>query len=145
MNASPSSKGPGRVADGSPRRLLVVDGAEEPRRAVAEYFAARGYDVIVASDGRDALALTISREVDVIIMNATLPGLEGYEAAPILRKISPRARVILTVEADADARPRESQRAERFRCFPKPVNLEALAEAIEETGPAPDQDGEDRA
>jgi CheY-like chemotaxis protein len=125
--------------EGKNPRLMVADDAAESRTAIADYFLARGYEVILAMDGVQALAQTIRRGVDVIIMSATLPGLEGYEAAAILRKIDPRIQIILTAGADIEGRPRESRRTERFRCFPKPLNLEAIAGAIQaraaESGP----------
>jgi DNA-binding NtrC family response regulator len=113
-------------------RLMVVDEAEDSRAAIARYFAARGWEVAVAARAVDALAQGLAHAVDVVIMNATLPGLEGYEAAAILRKISPGVSVILTVGPDADAHPRESQRRETFRCFPKPLDLDAIARAVED-------------
>jgi len=119
------------VEQGSARRLMVVDSAAETRQAVAEYFRARGYEVGVASGGVEALALIFKERVDVVIMNAVLGDLEGYETAAIIRRISPRVRVVLTMETAAEAPSRERLRTERFRCFPKPLDLEAVASAIE--------------
>jgi CheY-like chemotaxis protein len=134
------------MIQGARPRLLVVDDAAESREVIAEYFGARGYEVLVAADGVEALAQTITGGVDVIIMHATLPGLEGYEAAPILRKINPRVQIILTAGAEVEGRPRESQRTERFRCFPKPLNLEEIAGTIEKgaawSGPEVEHKGE---
>jgi CheY-like chemotaxis protein len=113
-------------------RLMVVDEAEESRAAIARYFSARGWDVVVATRAVDALAQSLAHAVDVVIMNATRPGLEGYEAAAMLRKISPGVSIILTVGPDADAHPRERQRHERFRCFLKPLDLDEIARAVEE-------------
>jgi CheY-like chemotaxis protein len=121
------------MTTGAGTRLMVVDAAEESRTAIARYFAERGWEVAVAARAVDALAQSLAHAVDVVIMNATLPGLEGYEAAAMLRKISPDVSIILTVGPDAEARPRESQRRERFRCFPKPLDLDAIARAVEET------------
>lgn len=131
MDTETASRRSNLVANGENPRLMVVDDAADSRAAIADYFLARGYEVILATDGVQALAQTIRRGVDVIIMSATLPGLEGYEAAAILRKINPRIQIILTAGADIEGRPRESQRTERFRCFPKPLNLEEIAGAIE--------------
>ncbi len=132
MDTETASRRSNLVANGENPLLMVADDAADSRAAIADYFLARGYEVILATDGVQALAQTIRRGVDVIIMSATLPGLEGYEAAAILRKINPRIQIILTAGADIEGRPRESQRTERFRCFPKPLNLEEIAGAIQE-------------
>lgn len=134
MHTDNAPRGSDLIMDGAPPRLMVVDDAAESRAEIADYFVARGYEVLVAVDGIEALAQTITRGVDVVIMNATLPGLEGYEAAAILRRINPRVQIILTAGADVERRPRESQRTERFRCFPKPLNLAEIAGAIEAGG-----------
>ncbi len=133
------------LEDPVPRRLLVVDSAEESRRTLADYFTARGYEVLVAADGLDALVQAIRRSVGTVIMSASLPGLEGYEAAGILRKLIPGVRIILTVEPDAQRHRRASRRRERFRCFAKPLELGALAAELESGGkvPALETDEED--
>lgn len=119
-------------------RLLVVDPREESRRRVADYFRARGYDILLAADGVEALVRTILPGVDVVIMSATLPGLEGYEAAAIVRRIRPRTRIILTSGADLEARPREREHREVFPCFPVPLDLDSIAQAIESAGQEPE-------
>ena len=134
MDANTAFRRSNLVTNRENPRLMVVDDAADSRTAIAEYFLARGYEVSLAADGIQALTQTITRGVDVIIMSATLPGLEGYEAAAILRRISPRVQIILTAGADVERRPRESQRTERFRCFPKPLNLAEIAGAIEASG-----------
>jgi CheY-like chemotaxis protein len=133
------ASGQGSVARATPPRLLVVDHHEESRVRVAEYFRARGYDVIVARDGVEAIACAVTHDVDAVVMNATLPGLEGYEAAAIVRRLRPEARIVLTTEGELDSRPRESERREVFRCFPAPLDLESMARVIghQRSGPDP--------
>jgi CheY-like chemotaxis protein len=119
---------------GPARSLMVAEGRPEFRRSIAEYFTARGWQVTVAGDGMAALAQAVTRPVDVVIVAAGLPGLDGwgYEAAALLKRLSPRARIILTTDADEDLQPRANEHLERFRCFPKPLNLASIARAIED-------------
>ena len=141
MNAHAAARNTHPVTQGCRPRLMVVDDAEDSRRALVDYFVARGYAVRVAMDGVEALTQSLAHAVDVIIMKAILPGLQGYEAASILRKITPQVHVILTMGADAEGQPRERQRTERFRCFPTPLNLAEIAGAVEGAwaGQAPDR------
>ncbi|HET7343117.1 MAG TPA: response regulator [Methylomirabilota bacterium] len=113
---------------------MVAESRTEFRRSIAEYFTARGWQVTVAGDGVAALAQAVTHPVDVVIVAAGLPGLDGwgYETAALLKRLSPRAQVILTTDADEDLQPRENEHLERFRCFPKPLNLESIARAIED-------------
>lgn len=140
-------------SQGHRTRILIVDAADATRSAIGDYFVARGFEVLRAADGVEAITRTLARPVDAVVMSLTLPGLEGYETAAILRQISPGVRIILTTEADVDARPRERRRTESFRCFPKPLDLEAIARAIGEAKAgsgepegreaAPDEEGEE--
>jgi CheY-like chemotaxis protein len=116
---------------------MVVDAADAPRAALSEYFASRGWEVILVADGVEAVTRSLAQPVDVVIMDVLLPGLDGVEAAAILRTLDPRIRIILTCDATAAPEPRERQRTESFRCFPKPLDIDALARAVDEASRGP--------
>jgi CheY-like chemotaxis protein len=138
MNVDLAS-GPGSdPARTSSPRLLVADHHEESRVRVAEYFRARGYEVVVATDGVEAIACAVTQGVDAVVMNATLPGLEGYEAAAIVRRLRPEAQIVLTTEGEFETRPQESERREVFRCFPAPFDLDSMARVIGHQRSGPD-------
>lgn len=113
-------------------RILIADEAEESRNDLARYFSARGWDVLLAAGGLEALSQSLAQHFDAIVMNTSLPGFEGYETAAVLRRIFPRIPIILTVGPDADVRPHESEHRQVFRCFPKPLDLAAVARAVDE-------------
>jgi two-component system, OmpR family, response regulator len=140
-NAAPRT--PDDIDPGKSQCLMVVDHAEESRAALAAYFSARGFSIVTAADGIQALSLAVSCHVDVVIMSATLPLLEGYEAAAILRRIDPRVQIILTMEPDVDVTPGESRHVESFRCFPKPFEPGDIARAIDEASTGARRPGED--
>lgn len=116
---------------GRGRRLMVVDAVEESRARLEAYFRGCGWQVVSAADGVSALALGLGRMVDAAVVSASLPGLEGYEAAVLLRRLSPGIRVVLTLDARTEG-PGERQHRERFRCFSLPVDLDSLARALDE-------------
>jgi DNA-binding response OmpR family regulator len=134
---------PGAARPGHAQCLMVVDHVEESRAALAAYFASRGYDVVTATDGVRALSVAVTRHVDVVIMSATLPILEGYEAAAILRRIDPTVQIILTMEPDPQVSPGESRHVESFRCFPKPFDIAEIARAVDESTAGAGRHGED--
>jgi CheY-like chemotaxis protein len=117
------------------RRLMVVDAVETSRSALAEHFRARGWEVAVAADGIDAVAQALTRPVDVVLLSTTLPDLDGYETAAILTRVTPRVRVVLTVDAESPAASRRRRSTSLVRCFLKPLDLDSLARAIEENRP----------
>lgn len=78
--------------------LLVVDPDEEARRRVAGIFSERGYRVLEADRGDSALQMVSHYAPDVMILEATLPGVHGFEVARQL-KFSDRysnIRIVMT-------------------------------------------------
>jgi CheY-like chemotaxis protein len=77
--------------------ILVVD--DEPYvlrvlRSILEYY---GYRVLVASDAVEALAVFRARpEIDLLIADVVMPGMNGPDLADALLEINPRLRVLFT-------------------------------------------------
>jgi two-component system KDP operon response regulator KdpE len=66
-------------------RVLVVDDDRAILRAMDVNLRARGYEVLLASDGRHALALAARRRPDVVVLDLGLPDLDGVEVIDGLR------------------------------------------------------------
>jgi CheY-like chemotaxis protein len=66
--------------------VLIVDDYVEGREVCAEYLAFRGFRVATAEDGEEAIAKTRSLRPDVIIMDLSLPRLDGWEASRRLKE-----------------------------------------------------------
>lgn len=66
------------------RRVLVVDDDPEFRFLHSELLKGFGYNVAVASDGVEALA-QISSTVDLVVMDASMPNMDGFEVARLVR------------------------------------------------------------
>ena len=76
--------------------LLVEDHALVRAGIRSLLDAATGIDVIgEARDGREALALMRDQVADVVVMDITMPGLNGLETTKRLKKIYPRTRVLM--------------------------------------------------
>jgi diguanylate cyclase (GGDEF)-like protein/PAS domain S-box-containing protein len=65
--------------------LLVVDDNELNRDALSRRLAQKGYDVMVAADGHEALALAGTRRFDLILLDVEMPGLSGLDVLAQLR------------------------------------------------------------
>jgi CheY-like chemotaxis protein len=66
-------------------RVLVVDDNDDNRELYAEFFAAEGFAVEQARDGKEALARVKEFVPDVVLMDLSLPVLDGWEATRILK------------------------------------------------------------
>jgi CheY-like chemotaxis protein len=89
--------------------VLIVDDYAEGREICAEYLAFRGYRVATAEDGLEAIEKALELLPDVILMDLSLPRLDGWEAS---RRIRADARtrhipiLALTAHALSSARRR---------------------------------------
>jgi CheY-like chemotaxis protein len=85
--------------------LLLVEDEEGLRIAVAKMLRKRGFSVIEAADGSVAreLFLNAKDEIDVILMDMTIPGMSSHEVIAEARRIRPDVKVILTSACSREA------------------------------------------
>jgi twitching motility two-component system response regulator PilH len=62
------------------RKILVVDDSPTDRQFLLETLARKGYQVVTAESGEDAIVKAKSEMPDVILMDVVMPGLNGYQA-----------------------------------------------------------------
>jgi CheY-like chemotaxis protein len=82
--------------------VLVVDDFRDGREMYAEYLAHEGFAVAEAEDGEEAVAKARGLLPDVILMDLSLPGIDGWEATRLL-KADPRTRHIRIIALTAHA------------------------------------------
>jgi CheY-like chemotaxis protein len=68
-------------------RVLVVEDASEIRQLLRVVLQAEGYDILEADNGVSAVELAASARPDAIIMDMSLPVLDGYQAAKRIRMV----------------------------------------------------------
>ena len=117
------------------RLVLVVDDEPEIRLLVQRTFQARGYAVETASDGAEAVEKAVAAVPDLVLLDAMLPRLHGFEACRRL-KADPRTRHVPVIMMTAIYRGwrfaqdvRESYGAEDY--VEKPFRLEDLLRRAE--------------
>ena len=81
-------------------RALVVDDEEHLARLVADYLARDGFTTQVALDGEHALEAARAARPDVVILDLTLPGIDGVEVCRQLRTFTDAYVIMLTARAE---------------------------------------------
>lgn len=95
MNTSPSAS--------SGYRALVVDDEVPLAKVVASYLEREHFEVTIAHNGVDALALARESDPDVVVLDLALPGIDGLEVCRQLRTFSDAYVVMLTArDAEVD-------------------------------------------
>jgi two-component system cell cycle response regulator DivK len=123
--------------------VLVVDDFDDNRAMYAVYLTYSGYEVIEAADGVEAVDMATRRLPDIIVMDLSLPLMDGWEATRRL-KGDPRTQHIPIVALTGHALAPHSRDAERAGCdafLAKPCLPEMLVEKVQElirpASPAP--------
>lgn len=78
-------------------RVLVVDDDAQMLRAVTNALSVRGYEVMAAGDGEIALSLAAEEELDLLLLDLGLPGIEGHEVIQRLRSWSELPVIVISV------------------------------------------------
>jgi two-component system response regulator MprA len=89
------------VPDTAKPRVLVVDDDRAVRDSLRRSLEFNGYDVALASDGAEALAVLGSSQPDVVVMDVMMPRLDGIETTRALRAAGHDVPVLVLTARDA--------------------------------------------
>jgi two-component system cell cycle response regulator DivK len=121
--------------EGTGKKILVVDDKEDSRVLVGKILRLRGYEVIGAGTGEDAVKMTQSELPDLILMDVRLPGgIDGLEATRRI-KAMPQLAHIPILAMTASVRPENEQRALDAGCsgfIRKPIDMDELPKQVAE-------------
>jgi DNA-binding response OmpR family regulator len=77
------------------QNILVVDDDQELRENICEILADAGFTVTPAASGEAALDCLEQQAFDVVLLDLIMPGMDGKEVLPLLKRQSPAVRVIM--------------------------------------------------
>ena len=114
-------------------RILLVEDNDMNRDMLGRRLARRGYEVLFAADGLDGVRQALTAKPDLILMDLSLPVMDGWQATRLLKaEPSTSAIPVIALTAHAMARDRESALAAGCDEFEtKPVELGRLIERME--------------
>jgi CheY-like chemotaxis protein len=121
--------------------VLIAEDQQDLRQLYAQHLTMSGFDVIEAGNGAEAIDLTSSRMPDVVLMDLSMPIIDGWEATKRLRADA-RTAHIPVVALTAHDGSGELERATSAGCnwfVPKPCPPDALITEIRRVLSAPRQ------
>jgi len=128
--AAAASSGPGR-------RILVVDDNVDGALTLAQVLQIQGHQVTVAHSGPAAIDMSAASDVDVVILDIGLPGMDGYSVARIMRGRPNTAKAML-IALTGYGQSEDIQKAMNAGFdshMVKPVDLDELSALIARTAP----------
>jgi two-component system, OmpR family, KDP operon response regulator KdpE len=84
--------------------ILVVDDEASMRKFIASNLRVRGYEVVTAADGTEALTIAAGQSLDLILLDICMPGPDGMQVLATLRRHSNVPVVIVSGLADKNDR-----------------------------------------
>ena len=114
-------------------KLLLVEDTEMNRDMLSRRLARKGFDVVCAVDGQQGLDLARQEKPDLILMDMSLPVLDGWEATRRL-KADPDLKALPVIALTAHAMASDEQKARQAGCDDydtKPIELQRLLGKIE--------------
>ena len=120
-------------ANGSDPLVLIVDDYEDNREMYSQYLQFAGMRVAEAANGKEALSKTTELMPDLIVMDLSLPGVDGWQATRMI-KDDPKTRDILVLALTGHALEGASEGAKAAGCdgfLTKPCLPEDLCREIQ--------------
>ena len=114
-------------------KILLVEDNEMNRDMLSRRLQRRGYEVVTAIDGESGLAMTVSEAPALVLMDMSLPGIDGWEATRRL-KADPSTRGIPVIALTAHAMAGDREKALAAGCDDfdiKPIDLDRLLGKIQ--------------
>ncbi|GMQ91643.1 MAG: response regulator [Gammaproteobacteria bacterium] len=113
-------------------RILVVEDNDMNRDMLSRRLSRKGFDVINAVDGQQGISLAIEESPDLILMDMSLPVMDGWEATRLL-KAKKQTRNIPIIGLSAHAMSGDKEKALNAGCDDyetKPVDFDKLLTKI---------------
>ncbi|HSU24257.1 response regulator [Comamonadaceae bacterium OTU4NAUVB1] len=126
-------------ANGSPRRVLVIDDSHTVRRSAEIFLAQGGCEVLLAADGFEGLARVADARPDIVFCDIQMPRLDGWRTRAIVRRhpdFHDLPMVMLSASDSAFEDPRGGE-AGAPEHLVKPFTGEQLLDAVRRLARAP--------
>jgi len=113
-------------------KLLLVDDEINFLQPIAERLMLKGFDVIAASNGKEAIASAEKDLFDVALVDFQMPGMDGNQVLKVLKERHKYLEIIMLTGHATIESAVESTKLGAFKYLEKPYNFDRLVEAIKE-------------
>ncbi len=112
-------------------KIMVVDDAAFMRHKCVKLLTSNGFDVVEATNGYEAIDLYAEHRPDVVLLDITMPDMDGLSALRELIRLDPAARIAMVTALDQQGITMEALKAGARGFVVKPFKPEKVLAAIE--------------
>lgn len=115
-----------------PRKILIVEDNEDNRELAVKVLRNKGFETVTAVDGEEAIEKAVSEKPDLILLDISLPKMDGYEVAKRLKSMEEFKEIpIVAFTAHAMKGDREKVIAAGFEGYiSKPINIREFPDQV---------------
>jgi len=124
-----TSNAAGAAAESTRRTLLIVDDEEGPRQSLRVVFK-DDYNLLLASNGQDAIELAQKRKIDAAVLDIRMTGMSGTEVLEKLKAIQPSIEVIMLTAYETIDTVRQALRLGACDYLNKPFDVPSIRKAV---------------
>jgi DNA-binding response OmpR family regulator len=111
-------------------RVLVVDDEPDFIELLREFLTAKGYEVIAASNGEEALRKVKEDRPHLILLDVRMPKMNGLEVLKQVREIDHEVGVIMVTAVNEEETGRQALKLGAFDYITKPLDLKYLERSL---------------
>ncbi len=113
-------------------KILVVDDESDIRLILSIILKKDGYNIIEASNGRECLQRIQETDLDLVILDIMMPGMDGWEVCRRIKEIMPQLCVLLLSAIGPEKDIKRSMEAGADRHLTKPIVKDEILSAVHE-------------
>jgi DNA-binding response OmpR family regulator len=113
-------------------KMLIVDDEREICDFLKEFFSDREFDVSTASSGEEALHKIASENPKILLLDVTMPGIDGIDVLREVKERYPYIKVIMVTAVETPDKMEEALRLGADNYITKPLSLEYLEKDVRE-------------
>jgi two-component system chemotaxis response regulator CheY len=112
-------------------RILIVDDAQFMRLRCARLLGERGYEIVEAQNGREAVEQYVAHRPDAVLMDITMPEMDGLAALKQIRQLDPAARITMLTALGQQGIVMEAIKAGARDFVVKPFEADRVLSAVQ--------------
>jgi CheY-like chemotaxis protein len=113
-------------------RILVIDDEDSVRKILYQMLKAKGFEVVVASDGEEGIERFTEEPFDLVFTDLGMPKISGWDVGMALKKINPKIPVVLITGWGVELNREKMKESGIDLVVSKPFNFDQVTQLVSE-------------